>query len=106
MSDLLPQLIVLALGARSRHPCSSPPSCFWVPEGLYPTSHRPRSRVPRYLRGDGYRRTHSFRFPKGSILRATALGVGYLAICAAMGIAGLTLFAEAAGLRAPEDERR
>src|SRR5215207_8236271 len=93
MSDLLPQLIVLALGGAiapplllptilflgSRRPLSyepppsesgtslsarrwvSPDSLFSVPEGLYPTSHRPRSRVPRYLRGDGYRRTHSLR---------------------------------------------
>jgi hypothetical protein len=31
------------------------------------------------------------------LANATALGLGYFAICAAMGIAGLALFAEAAG---------
>jgi hypothetical protein len=41
-----------------------------------------------------------------SLSRATALGLGYFAICAAMGIARLTLFSETGGLRAPKDERR
>jgi hypothetical protein len=41
-----------------------------------------------------------------SLPRATALGLGYFAICATMGIAGLTLFFETGGLRAAKDERR
>jgi hypothetical protein len=73
MSDLLPRLIVRALGSAIAPP-SLLPAIFW-----------------------GSRR---------SLPRATALGLGYFAICAAMGIAGLTLFFETGGLRAPKDERR
>jgi hypothetical protein len=32
----------------------------------------------------------------------TALGLGYFPICTTLGVAGLTLFVEAAGLRTPE----
>jgi hypothetical protein len=73
MSDLLPQLIVRALGGAIA-PLLLLPAIFW-----------------------GSRR---------SLPRVTALGLGYFAFCAAMGIAGLTLFSEAGGLRAPKDERR
>jgi len=75
MSDLLPQLIVLALGG-----AIAPP--LLLPTILFLGSRRPLSYEPP---------------PSGS---GTPLSA------AAMGIVGLTLFAETADLRAPEDERR
>ena len=87
MSDLLPQLIVLALGGTI-----APPllllltSLFWDSrfwDSRFWDSQRPLYPTPP-LSGSG-----------------TSL------FCAAMGISGLTLFAEeAASLRAPEGERR
>ena len=65
MSDLLPQLIVLALGG-----AIAPPLLLLTI--LFLGSRRP-------------------------LANATALGIGYFTICAAMGIPGLTLFAGVAG---------
>jgi len=65
MSDLLPQLIVLAVGGSIAPPL------------LLLTILLLGSRRP--------------------LLNATALGLGYFATCAVMGIAGLTLFGGAAG---------
>jgi hypothetical protein len=73
MSDLLPRLIVRALGS-----AVAPPSL-----------------LPAIFSGS-----------RRSLPRATTLGLGYFAICAAMGIARLTLYFETGGLRAPKDERR
>src|SRR5215218_2929638 len=66
MSDLLLQLIVLALGG-----AIAPPLLLLTL--LFLGSRRP-------------------------LANATALGLGYFAVCAAMGIAGLTLFAGVAGV--------
>ena len=81
MSDLLPQLIVLALGGAVAPPLLLLTILFW--DSRFWDSQRPLYPTPP-LSGSG-----------------TSL------FCAAMGISGLTLFAEeAASLRAPEDERR
>ena len=57
MSDLLPQFIALALGGA----IAPPLLLFTIFLGFPKAStqrHRPRARVLRYLRGDGYRRAH------------------------------------------------
>ena len=80
MSDLLPQLIVLALGGAIAPPLLLLTILFW--DSRFWDSQRPLYPTPP---------------PSGS---------GPSLFCAAMGSSGLTLFAEAVGLRAPEDERR
>ena len=80
MSDLLPQLIVLALGGAIATPLLLLTILFW--DSRFWDSRRPLCPTPP---------------PSGS---------GTSLFCAAMGSSGLTLFAEAVGLRAPEDERR
>jgi hypothetical protein len=80
MSDLLPQLIVLALGGAIAPPLLLLTILFW--DSRFWDSQRPLYPTPP---------------PSGS---------GTSLFCAAMGSSGLTLFAEeAASLRAPEDER-
>jgi hypothetical protein len=80
MSDLLPQLIVLALGGAIAPPLLLLTILFW--DSRFWDSQRPLYPTPPLS------------------------GSGPSLFCAAMSISGLTLFAEAASLRAPEDERR
>ena len=80
MSDLLPRLIVLALGGAIAPSLLLLTILFWD------------SRLEFSILG----------FSKASLPNATALGLGYFPICTTLGVAGLTLFVEAAGLRAPE----
>ena len=86
MSDLLPQLTVLALGGAIAPPLLLLTILFWdsrFRDSRFRDSQRPLYPTPP---------------PSGS---------GTSLFCAAMGSSGLTLFAEeAAGLRTPEDERR
>ena len=85
MSDLLPQLIVLALGGAIAPPLLLLTILFWDSrfwDSRFWDSQRPLYPTPP---------------PSGS---------GPSLFCAAMSISGLTLFAEAASLRVPEDERR
>ena len=85
MSDLLPQLIVLALGGAIAPPLLLHTILFW--DSRFWDSRRP--------------------LPNATALGLGSLGLGYFAVLRGDGyLRANPLFAEAVGLRAPEDERR